>query len=129
MSSYLTELEQELSARPNEPITAADLLRAVRAQAQAFEEIVKHRDSLAETVLGLAQAFAELETHRQTLVETVQFVNALEDRLLLLDNLPEDAPLGALIRIREGTLGQRATLYLGNGNGQPITKLPVPVAV
>lgn len=108
MSSYVAELEQELSAQPTDPVTAADLLRAVRALAQAFEEIVKHRDTLAETV---------------------GFVNALQDRLLLVDALPLEAPFGALIRLKVGTVAQRATLYMGNGTGQPITKLPVPVAV
>ena len=107
MSSYLDELERDLAARPNEPTKVADLLRVVRAQAQAFEEIVKHRDTLAETV---------------------GFVNALQQRLLLVDELPADAPFGALIRLRTGTGAQRAALYLGNGPSQPISKL-VPVAV
>lgn len=108
MSSYLDELERELETRLNEPVSGADMLQALRALAQAFEEILQHRGTLAETV---------------------KFVNALQERLLIVDDLPTEAPLGALIRRRNGTLGERATLYLGNGVGQPLTKLPVPTAV
>lgn len=121
MSSYLDELEQELARRPGEPITAADLLKAVRAQAQAFEEIIQHRGTLA-------QALADIVEHRDTLVETVGFVNALQDRLRIVDELPVEAPLGSLIRLRVGTVAQRAAVYTGNGPGQPLGKL-MPVAV
>lgn len=105
--SDLAELERDLLGHDSQVVTRADLLRVVRAQAQAFEEIVKHRD---------------------TLTETVQFVNQLQDRLLIVDDLPAEAPLGALIRRRNGTLGERATLYLGNGPNQPLSKLvPSPL--
>lgn len=107
MSSYLDELRAELVARHDEPITGADLLQALRAVAQAFEEIEKHRGTLADTV---------------------GFVNALQDRLLLVDALPAEAPFGALLRLTVGGLAVRAPLYLGNGTGQPLSKL-VPVAV
>lgn len=46
-----------------------------------------------------------------------------EQRLLVVDDLPANAPFGALIRVR----GQ-ATLYLGNGPAQPLSRV-VPQAL
>lgn len=107
MSDYLAELESTLAADPNAVIRADDLLRALRPVAQALEEVARHRD---------------------TLVETVAFVNQLQERLMIVDALPANAPLGSLLRLREGTVAQRLPLYLGNGPDQPITKL-TPVVV
>ncbi len=42
------------------------------------------------------------------------------NRALVVDNLPANAPLGALIRLRGDATG---ALYLGNGPTRPVTKL------
>lgn len=105
--SYLDELQAELTARGDKPVTGKDLLRALRPVAQALEESARNRGKITETV---------------------GFVNDLQARLFIVDALPADAPYGALIRLRAGTVAQRATLFLGNGPGQPLSKL-VPVAV
>lgn len=114
MSSYLTELATELERRGNAPVDTGDLIRALYAIAQAFEAIEKHRDTLTDTV--------------QTVNDNKAFIEALEARLMIVDTLPEDAPFGALIRRRNGTVGQRATLYTGNGPGEPLARL-VPQAL
>lgn len=107
LSAYLTELERDLSGRGNEPLVAADLLKALRPISQALEEIGRHRAKIAETV---------------------QFVSALEARLLIVDDLPTEAPFGALIRRRNGTTAQKATLYTGNGSGEPLARIvPQPL--
>ena len=107
VSSYLTELERELAARGSAPVTGNDLLRVLRPIAQALEEIGRHRE---------------------TIKDTVQFVNVLQSRLMIVEELPPDAPFGSLIRRTTGTLGERATLYLGNGTGQPLSRLvPQPL--
>lgn len=103
----LAALREELQRDPDEPVTNATLLRAFR------------------TVFQLADL---VERHRATLVDTVQTVNQLETRLLLVDELPASAPYGALIRLRTGTLAERASLYLGNGQNQPLSRLtPTPL--
>lgn len=75
---------------------------------------------------------AELRDRLQRFDDRVDNLNArlspIEARLQLVDSLPSEAPLGALIRLRVGTAADRAALYLGNGAGQPLTKL-VPAAV
>lgn len=107
MSSYLTELASELEQRGSRPVTTGDLIRALYAIDQAFEEIEKNRGAIADTVA---------------------FVNQLQERLVIVDELPLEAPLGALIRRRTGTVAQRAALYTGNGQGQPLARLvPVPL--
>lgn len=105
--SELAELEAELTALGGRDVPAAMLLRAVRLVAQALEQIARHREELRDTVVK---------------------VNQFEERLLLVDALPPEAPFGALIRLRTGPAAGRAPLYLGNGPGQPLSKLvPVPV--
>lgn len=52
-------------------------------------------------------------------------LDVYDNRLLLVDVLPDNAPLGALIRVRGDQTG---TLYLGNGQNRPLSKL-VPVAL
>ena len=52
----------------------------------------------------------------------------LDRRDVVVDELPEWAPLGTTIRLRKGTQAERIPLYLGNGPGQPLSKLvPQPV--
>lgn len=104
MSDYITELTARIEADPAAIVRAADLLQALRPVAQALEAIGRHRE---------------------TLRETVQFVNELQSRLMIVDARPENAPLGALIRVRGDLTG---TLYLGNGVARPLSKL-LPVAV
>jgi hypothetical protein len=55
-------------------------------------------------------------------------LDALYDRLLLVDELPASAPFGALIRLTAGSVAARSLIYVGNGPGQPLTKL-APVAL
>lgn len=114
MSDYLTELNDALTGRDDEPVTGADLRRALIPIAQALDQ--------------LQRTNAALEEHRETLLDTVEFVNQLQERLMIVDALPANAPLGSLIRLRNGTVAQRLPLYLGNGPDQPITKL-TPVVV
>jgi hypothetical protein len=52
-------------------------------------------------------------------------LEAQQNRAALVDALPTNAPLGALIRLRGDATG---ALYLGNGPTQPLSKL-VPTAV
>jgi hypothetical protein len=94
-------------ARGTGPLTRAEIVQALRAVAQ----------------------FADaLERHRATLTETVKTVNALEQRLLLVDALPDSALFGALIRLTSGTFAARTPIYVGNGLGQPLTKI-VPTSL
>jgi hypothetical protein len=93
-------LTREFVARGNQSVTVADLVRVLQATGQVVDQIAQHR----------------------------VFIDALQERLLLVDALPLEAPFGALIRLRIGTVPQRATLYLGNGVGQPLSKL-VPAAL
>jgi hypothetical protein len=75
-----------------------------------------------------ADVLAVLEQMVERLERYERLFDALEARLLLVDALPADAPFGALIRLRKGTVAERLPLYLGNGAGQPLTKL-LPVAL
>ena len=93
--SDLQELQRDLVERGDQPVRAGDLLRFMRAFAQ----------------------------HADVVRETVQTVKQYEERLLIVDELPDSAPFGALIR-RRGT----AALFLGNGLDQPLSRL-VPQAV
>jgi hypothetical protein len=77
--------------------------------------------SPARIVRVLAQVAQTLRRHEQRL-------DAVYERFLIVDELPESAPFGALIRLRTGTLAQRTPVYVGNGAGQPLTKL-VPTAL
>lgn len=100
MIDQLSDVMADLQRRGEEPLRASDLWRALQPVAQAAAALGEQR----------------------------KFVAALQDRLMLVDTLPEDAPLGALIRRRTGTLAERATLYLGNGEGQPLSRLvPQPL--
>ena len=100
MSSDLTELYREFVRRGKRPVLSSDMAYVLRTLGRFEDQVRDNR----------------------------QFIEALQDRLLIVDDLPADAPFGALIRLRVGTVGQRASLYLGNGPGQPLSKL-VPVAV
>lgn len=52
----------------------------------------------------------------------------LYERLILVDQLPADAPFGALLRLTTGGVAARTPIYVGNGPGQPLTKLtPTPL--
>lgn len=95
MSGYLGEIEDELSRMGTQPIRATDLAKVVRA---------------------IGSLAASIRNDRE-------FIDALEARLMIVDDLPLEAPFGALIR-RRGT----ASLYLGNGEGQPLSRL-VPQAL
>ena len=82
-----------------------------------LQEILRApRPTLAQTLRVLAQIAALFERHERRL-------DTLYERLLIVDELPDSAPFGALLRVRTGTVAQRATLYLGNGPNQPLTKL------
>lgn len=103
MTDAVAELVAELERRRGDaPLRASDLLRLVRVLAQSTEAMARYRETLKRAVQG---------------VETI------EARLLIVDTLPPEAPLGALIRCR----GQ-AALFLGNGMGQPLSRL-VPQAL
>jgi hypothetical protein len=105
--SYVAELERVLADDGDRPMRLSDLAVAVRA---------------------VAEIASLIEQHHAKLVETVQFVNALQDRLLLVEELPASAPMGALIRLTKGTVAARQPVYVGNGPNQPLTKL-LPVAL
>lgn len=75
-------------------------------------------DDLLPVLEQVAERFARYE----------KLFDALQARLLLVDELPAEAPFGALIRLRQGTVAQRTPLYMGNGPGQPLSKLtPTPL--
>ena len=75
----------------------------------------------AQIVRVLAQVADALQRHEKRL-------DVLHERLLLVDTLPTSAPFGALLRLTTGTVVQRTPLYLGNGPGQPLSKLvPTPI--
>ena len=46
----------------------------------------------------------------------------LDRRVIVVDELPQSAPLGTTIRLRKGTQAERVAIYWGNGPGQPLTK-------
>ncbi len=71
-------------------------VRAYRVAAQSLDRLRREMD----------QRLDELE--RQT------------NRAAVVDDLPANAPLGALIRLRGDQTG---ALYLGNGPTRPVTKL------
>lgn len=65
---------------------------------------------------------------REALQDVDDRLDPIEKRLLLVDELPASAPMGALIRLTTGPAAGRVPLYLGNGPGQPLSKLvPEPV--
>lgn len=116
MNDAVAELVADLERRGNKPVSAADLLQTVRTLGQLFESLQQHRQTLVDTV--------------QEVNDNRGFITALEQRLQIAEDLPTEAPFGALIRIRGDQTG---TLYLGNGyrgNGTPwpLTKLvPTPL--
>jgi hypothetical protein len=61
----------------------------------------------------------------RALRRVLERIDRIEERLLIVDELPESAPFGALIRVRGDLTG---ALYLGNGLTRPLSKL-VPVAL
>lgn len=98
--SDLQDLYRDFVRRGNEPLRASDMARVLQSLGQLGESVRDDR----------------------------QFIEALEDRLLIVDDLPTEAPFGALIRRRTGTVGERATVYTGNGPGQPLARLvPQPL--
>ncbi len=102
MSAYLIEVEQALDEaiiQGRRQPTFEDLRQVVRAVAQVREKLNRMVD-VDDDRLGL-----------------------IESRLLIVDDLPTNAPFGAIIR-RRG----EATVYLGNGPNQPLSKL-TPVAL
>lgn len=77
------------------------------------------------TVAGVARVLAQVA---ELLGRHEKRLDLLYDRLLLVDELPASAPFGALIRLQQGTVAERSALYLGNGPGQPLSKLtPLPL--
>lgn len=69
----------------------------------------------------LAQVEEALRRHEKRL-------DTLYERLLLVDALPTEAPFGALMRLTTGGVAARTPVYVGNGPGQPLTKLtPTPI--
>lgn len=83
---------------------------------QALQRGVVRPEDWSRLVLAVERVAERLARHENRL-------DNLSDRLLLVDELPANAPYGALLRLRAGTLADRAALYLGNGAGQPLTKL------
>lgn len=81
------------------------------------------------TVQHLLKVVMLLERWQDVGARTNRSVDArlapLEGRLLVVDELPVNAPMGALIRVKTDLAG---TLYLGNGPTRPLSKL-LPVAV
>jgi hypothetical protein len=76
---------------------------------------------LVERIHDVAHRFAALvDAGRDAVADLTGRLAPLEERLLLLDELPANAPLGALIRVRGDLTG---SLYLGNGPTRPLTKL------
>lgn len=98
--SELENLMSGFSRRGSQPLTGDDMVRVLQTLAQLAESARADR----------------------------QFIEALQARLQIVDELPADAPFGALIRRRTGTVGERATVYTGNGPGQPLARL-VPTAL
>lgn len=87
--------------------------------AELVRELQREGDRPA-SLSDIARALGEVADRTE---DTRRFLDALQDRLLIVDELPETAPFGALIRRR----GQ-AALFLGNGPSQPLSRL-VPQAV
>lgn len=100
---------------------------------EELETLLKHdQPRLAELIRLLLRMLGELREWIGRAANRMQGLDdrlaPIEDRLLLVDQLPAEAPFGALIRLRTGTINERATLYLGNGTGQPLTRVvPQPL--
>lgn len=93
---YLEELEQLLE-RPTSPERLAQLLyRAVADLAEWRRRVIDALDALD----------GRLEI--------------IEQRLLIVNALPAEAPFGALIRLRGDATG---SVYTGNGPGRPLGRL------
>lgn len=82
-----------------------------------LDELRRHADP--ERIVRVLAQVAEV------LAQYDRRLDAIQGRLLIVDELPANAPLGALIRLRGDLTG---ALYLGNGPTRPLTKL-LPVAL
>lgn len=82
---------------------------------------------LRTLMVRLEQGQALLQESRDAAGDAIRDLRGrlepIEARLLLLDELPDSAPFGALIRLTAGTVAERTPLYLGNGPNHPLTKL------
>lgn len=117
------------------PVDEDSRLEKLRAQFEREKELGEPTGAIdAELIYDLLQAgralrqrVADLETSTaagaEQLQELTQRLAALEqqaNRALVVDQLPANAPLGTLIRLRGDLTG---ALYLGNGNTRALTKL------
>lgn len=129
--SYLDDLEQAFATDDLRGIFQL-MRRAFAEVAERFRQAKARFDSLDVQIQDVRDRMG-VGTDRVTQLE--EYVVAVDDRLSkleirfqLVDALPVDAPLGTMMRLRVGTQAERIPLYLGNGTGQPLTKL-VPTAV
>lgn len=116
---------------PNPMVQLRELEAAVRRIVAVLDRRLAvtrtDRDRLANLIENAREALAKIDARLDAQAVQVAALDArfgvYESRFLLVDELPLEAPLGALLRLRVGTVAQRLPLYLGNGAGQPLTKL------
>lgn len=107
---------------PNPLVQIRELEQAVRRLA----EVVERRLGVARRERARVERL--VDNGRSALAALDDRLAPIEARLVVVDVLPAEAAYGALIRLRQGTVAERLPLYLGNGPGQPLTKL-TPTAV
>lgn len=117
--------ELDARVRGNGSATTGDFLRLI---ALVQQTVAQHQDVRNE----LEDALRKINNWKATAVDELEGIHAtldpIEQRLLIVGTLPPEEKFGALIRRNTGTVAQQAPLYLGNGPGQPLSKL-TPVAV
>jgi hypothetical protein len=93
------------------PTSDDDILRTVATGARRIDE---------GAIRLLFRRLRDLVDKAQDLLARVVTLEQQQNRALAVDVLPDNAPLGALIRLRGDATG---ALYLGNGPTRPLTKL------
>jgi hypothetical protein len=91
--------------------TDDDILRSIAAGSRRI-------DTAAFRLLF--RQISELRQRDRDLLEQIAALEQEENRARVVDVLPDNAPLGLLIRLRGDATG---ALYLGNGPTRPLTKV------
>jgi hypothetical protein len=107
------------------PLRPGTQLHRLEEALRRLMAVVERRTTLLSNTLDEARAVFLAVRDRVELLEGAAVSLSIVDTVA---DLPAEASARQLYRVASGTLAERASLYVGNGPGRPLTKV-VPTAI